>query len=92
MFNWIEEQILIFLESKAPYILIISTILAFILLFTSNNYRDEFYKTSNDNLSKKLEYKVKAKHTRRATKIVFIGGIVLAFYSFRRKKKFYDNW
>lgn len=90
MLDWIEEQTLIFWESNAKYILGLALTLSMILSFISSDYRDKFYESPKDKPIVKLEYKIKAKYTHRASKIVFISGLVLAFYSYRRKKKFYD--
>lgn len=92
MLHWLEEQLLIFIDSKAHYILTVFTLIAFGLTFLSNSYKEKFYETRNDNFNQKLEYKMKAKTVRKAARVVFIGGFVLSFLIYRKKKRFYDNF
>ena len=46
MIDWIIEQLEIFLNSKAPHILVITIILSFILQFTANSYIDKYHEAT----------------------------------------------
>jgi Tfp pilus assembly protein PilO len=90
MLLWLEEQILIFWNSSAKYILPITLLASILLIGLSKHYWVKFDEVLE--YKEKMEYKVKAKYSKRASIIVLFGGISLSFVVFRRKKRFYDGF
>lgn len=90
MLDWLEEQILIFWNSSAKYLLPITLLTSILLMGLSKHYWVKFDEVLE--YQEKMKYKVKAKYSKRASIVVLFGGISISLVMFRRKKRFYDGF